>query len=109
MAPPVLGGAGLRRLGHFPCPCCRRLPPSQRSRDSKILADLAGEDVAHFRMARHGGVAFQRGIHPPRVPGTLADEDAILGAEVGNQVPAFQISRPCSSYGPLAKARASPR
>src|SRR3972149_1122397 len=29
MAPPVLGGAGLRRLGPFPCPCCRRLPPSQ--------------------------------------------------------------------------------
>src|SRR3972149_4810626 len=77
MAPPVLGGAGLRRLGHFPCPCCRRLlsPPSAFPKLRRPYAPSppapSPPPISNFRILELGLQDFRTSGFQPRrlVPG----------------------------------------
>src|SRR5205823_743136 len=75
----------------------------------QIAADLAGEDVGYFGVARNCGSTIVARVAPPRVFGALTNENTPMRNKMRDQGAALQSCIEASSKSPLAAARASSR
>ena len=80
-----------------------------RRGDAEVPADLPGQMIVDLAVAGHGGAPVVRRIAPPRVLRPLADENASMLPQMGDQLVSLHVGMPTSSYGPKHDARASAR
>src|SRR4051794_35682105 len=75
----------------------------------EVAADLADQKLFDLTVTWHRGTPVVRWIAPPRVIGTLADQDTSVTPKVGDHLMTLQTAMLTSSYVPWQAARASAR